>query len=153
MLNSWGWKFESSLSVEEARMRTIEMSRTLRIAVVSLALVTGAGFVGNTYPVAAQKSSPERNADPIMPPPSQPGGLTSEDPSVAGRVGQDRVDAMRMADRRNHAQKDLERMAALTSELQADFAKTNQGQLSADFAKKAKEVEKLAHDLQTQISH
>jgi hypothetical protein len=66
-------------------------------------------------------------------------------------MGEDRIEAMKMADRRNHARKDLDRMAALTSELQADFAKSNQ-QLPADFAKKAKEVEKLAHDLQTQMT-
>ena len=78
--------------------------------------------------------------------------MTSEDPSIAGRTGQDRMDAMKRADRHNHAQKDIEKMVALTNELQADFAKTNQGQLPADFAKKAKEVEKLAHDLQAQMN-
>jgi hypothetical protein len=124
----------------------VKMTQMFRVAVVGVALVTGAGFAGNVGVVKAQ-----RNADPIQPPPTQPGAMTSEDASVSGRMGQDRVEAMKAADRRNHAQKDIERMVALTNELQADIAKTNNGELPADIAKKAKEIEKLAHDVQTQI--
>jgi hypothetical protein len=121
---------------------------------MGVVLVTGAELAWNTGVVLAQKSqAPERNADPIMPPASQPGVMTSEDPSIGGRMGQDRIEAMKMADRHNHAQKDIEKMVALTNELQAGFAKTNQGDLPLDLVKKAKEVEKLAHDLQTQINH
>jgi hypothetical protein len=115
-------------------------------------LVAGAGVARNTGIVEAQQSSPERNADPIMPPPSQPSAMTSEDPSVAGRMGQDRIEAMKLADRRNHAQKDIDKLVALTNELQLAFAKTNQGQLPVELVKKAKEVEKLAHDLQSQMN-
>ena len=135
------------------QMRTVRMNRVFRIAVMGTVLVTGFGLATTTGSVAAQRSqTPERNADPIMPPPSQPGAMTSEDPSVSGRMGQDRIEAMKRADRHNHAQKDIEKMVALTNELQAAFAKTNQGELPADFAKKAKEVEKLAHDLQNQMN-
>jgi hypothetical protein len=121
---------------------------------MGVVLVTGAGMAWNTGVVAAQKAPPPaRNADPIMPPASQPTTMTSEDPSIAGRMGQDRIEAMKMADRRNHAQKDIERMVALTNELQTDFAKTNKGDLPLDLVKKAKELEKLAHDFQTQMNH
>ena len=130
-------------------MRTTQRNRVFRLAVMSVVLVTGAGLARTAGIVEAQRSSPERNADPIMPPPSQPTAMSSEDPSVAGRVGQDRIEAMKRADRHNHAQKDIEKMVALTNELQAAFAK---GELPADFAKKAKEVEKLAHDLQSQMN-
>ena len=131
-------------------MRSREISQLFRAAVLSaVALLAVSGLSRNHLIVEAQKSSPERNADPIMPPPSQPAAMTSEDPSVAGRVGQDRIEAMKRADRHNHAQKDIEKMVALTNELQAAFAK---GELPADFAKKAKEVEKLAHDLQSQMN-
>lgn len=136
-------------------MRSGEIGQVARVAMLSAAaLLAVGGLASHTAAVMAQKSSvPERNADPIQPPATQPGAMTSEDPSIAGRVGQDRIEAMKMADRRNHAQKDIEKMVALTNELQAGFAKTNQGDLPLDLVKKAKEVEKLAHDLQTQINH
>ena len=137
-------------------MRTGKVNQIFRVAVLSAAgLVAGSGMVCDTIVVEAQRSStmPQRNADPIQPQPTQPGAIASEDPSIAGRVGQDRIEAMKLADRRNHAQKDVEKLVALTNELQADFAKTNQGNLPVDLVKKAKEVEKLAHDLQTQMSH
>jgi hypothetical protein len=124
----------------------MKMNQMFRVAVVGVVLVAGAGFACNVGVVMAQ-----RNADPIQPPPTQPGAMTSEDSSVSGRMGQDRVEAMKAADRRNHAQKDIERMAELTNELQADLAKTNHGELPADIGKKAKEIEKLAHDVQSQI--
>jgi len=68
-------------------------------------------------------------------------------------MGADRLEAMKMADRRNHAQKDIEKMSALTTELKSDFEKTHQGELPADLLRKAKEIEKLAHDLQSQMAH
>ena len=133
-------------------MQMIQCNRVFRLAVIGVALMTGAGLPLNTGIVEAQQSSPTPNRDPIMPPPSQPTAMTSEDPSIGGRIGQDRIEVMKEADRHNHAQKDVEKMVALTHELQAAFARTNQGQLPADLVKKAKEVEKLAHDLQAQMN-
>ena len=134
-------------------MQIIQWNRVFRLAVIGVALMTGAGLALNTGIVEAQQSSPTTpNRDPIMPPPSQPTAMSSEDPSIGGRIGQDRIEVMKEADRHNHAQKDVEKMVALTHELQAAYARTNQGQLPADLVKKAKEVEKLAHDLQVQMN-
>ena len=134
----------------------MQMRRTqeiVRIAAVGLMLLAGVAWGGNAGIAEAQQTMPGRNADPIMPPSSPPGALPSEDPSVSGRMGADRLEAMKMADRRNHAQKDIDKMTALTTELKSDFDKTHQGELPVDLVKKAKEIEKLAHDLQTQVSH
>lgn len=134
-------------------MRMTGTNEMLRIAAVGLVLLTGAAWGGNAGVAAAQQSMPGRNADPIMPPSQPPGALASEDPSVSGRMGADRMEAMKMADRRNHAQKDIEKMTELTNALKSDFDKTHQGELPVDLLKKAKEIEKLAHDLQSQMSH
>ena len=126
----------------------MKMTQMFRVAAMGVVLVMGAGFAWNAGVVRAQ-----RNADPIQPPATQPGAMTSEDSSIGGRMGQDRIEAMKAADRRSHAQKDVEKMVALTNELHADMAKMNNGELPADIAKKAKEIEKLAHDVQSQINH
>ena len=133
-------------------MRMRRTDEILRIAAVGLMLLAGAAWSGNVGVAAAQQSMPGRNADPIMPPSQPPGALPSEDPSVSGRMGADRLEEMKMADRRNHAQKDIDKITELTGELKADFAKTHQGELPVDLLKKAKEIEKLAHDLQSQMS-
>lgn len=134
-------------------MRMTRKNWMFRIAAVGLVLLAGAAWSGNDGVAAAQQTFPGRNADPIMPPSSPPNALPSEDPSVSGRMGADRLEAMKMADRRNHAQKDIEKMSALTTELKSDFEKTHQGELPADLLRKAKEIEKLAHDLQSQMAH
>ncbi|HZQ44517.1 MAG TPA: hypothetical protein VFA99_14780 [Acidobacteriaceae bacterium] len=128
-------------------------NQMFRIAAVGLVLLAGAAWSGNSGVAAAQQTMPGTNRDPIMPPSQPPGALPSEDPSVSGRMGADRLEAMKMADRRNHAQKDIEKMSALTTELKSDFEKTHQGELPADLLRKAKEIEKLAHDLQSQMAH
>ena len=133
-------------------MRMRRTNEIVRIAAVGLMLLAGAAWSGNGNVAAAQQSTPGRNSDPIMPPSSPPNALPSEDPSVSGRMGADRIEAMKMADRRNHAQKDIEKLTALTSELKTDFDKTHQGELPVDLMKKAKEIEKLAHDLQSQMN-
>ena len=49
------------------------------------------------------------------------------------------------------AQADIEKMTGLMSELNAEFEKTNKDEVSVMVLRKAKEIEKLAHDVQSQV--
>lgn len=124
------------------------MSRVLRIAVMSgvILLVGGA--------VRAQQTIPGKNGPPGM---TQPGGaaadegMTPESPMRA-HIDEERKKAMN-DDRHKRLQADVDKLLALTNELKTDVDKANKDELSMDVVRKAGEIEKLAHDVQSRMKN
>jgi len=132
-------------------------SRVLRVAVLCVvALAAGAGLGAGTGEMKAQK-----NMDPLQQknPTTQPGGsLPSDDiPSipdspVSAAMKEERVRAIN-DDRHKRLEDDVARLQSLTSELKADVDKSNKDELSLDVIRKAAEIEKLAHDVQSRMKN
>jgi hypothetical protein len=107
---------------------------------------------------AAQMQSTQTGAPPAT---QQPGALPSIDhpagvpdggldADMRARMEQQRLKAVN-DDRHKRLAADVDRLVALTSELKMDVDKTTKDELSVDVIKKAQEIEKLAHDVQSRM--
>ena len=72
--------------------------------------------------------------------------------SSAARMDQERLKAMN-EDRQKKLAADVDRLLALTNELKYSLDKTNKDQLSLEVMRKAAEIEKLAHDVQSRMKN
>lgn len=126
-----------------------DSSRALRVAVLSvLALMVGAGFDRGTGAVEAQKTpvppllhTPP--SDDISGPPAGP---------VNPRMKEERVKAFN-EERHKRLEDDVSKLLALSTELKSDVDKANKDELSVEVMRKAAEIEKLAHDVQSRMKN
>ena len=141
-------------------MRSGESSRVLRVAVLCVvAFVVGAGLGGGPGVVKAQK-----NMDPTLPknqdPTTPPSVLPSEDPGMSplpdspirARMSEERVKALN-DDRHKRLEDDAGKLHALSTELKTEVDKANKDELSLEVMRKAAEIEKLAHDVQSRMKN
>ena len=105
----------------------------------------------------AQKKGP-----PTVPPNMQPGNQPSilpalDQPRVVADPVRTHMDAERMKamndDRHKRLASDVDRLLALTTELKSDVEKANKDELSVEVIRKAAEIEKLAHDVQSRMKN
>lgn len=140
-------------------MRHHDIRQTSRRAVLSsalLLLVLGAApFAGST---PAQHSNGQAGQLPPPQTPTMPGdpaGMNEppgdRDPMRA-RMDEDRRKAMN-DDRHKRLAADVDKLLALTNELKTDVDKTTKDELSLEVIKKAQEIEKLAHDVQSRMKN
>lgn len=137
-------------------MRPCGISHSVRVAMLSaavLVVVSGAGLPTGSGVVRAQKSGQGKQPPYTQPgnqlPGDQPG--TVEDP-VRAKMEDERVKSVN-DDRRKKLAADVDRMVFLTNELKTDVDKTTKDELSVDVIKKAQEIEKLAHDVQSRMKN
>jgi hypothetical protein len=123
------------------------------LCAAAVVVVSGAGLHSGSGVVHAQKGQ-----QPKIPPYMQqgPDALNPNQPPavdpVRVKMDQDRMKAIN-DDRHKKLASDVERLVALTSELKTDVDKTNKDELSVDVIKKAQEIEKLAHDVQSRMKN
>jgi hypothetical protein len=103
----------------------------------------------------------QRQGQPKPPPTLQNGPSTLpslDQPSVLpvdpmrAHIDEERLKAMN-DDRRKKLSADVERLQALTNELRSDIDKANKDELSVTVIRKAAEIEKLAHDVQSRMKN
>ncbi len=85
-----------------------------------------------------------------LPPLDGPANAADPDPEVRARMEHEREKALN-DDRHKRLAADVDRLVALTNELKVDVDKTNKDELSVEVIKKAQEIEKLAHDVQSRM--
>ena len=139
-------------------MRPRGIRQMVRVAVLSTAAfvaVSGAGLRGTT--VEAQQKT---GGQPKVPPTMQngPATLPSLDQPTLGtdpmraHMDQERVKTMN-DDRQKRLAADVDRLLELTNQLKTDLVKTNKDELSVTVIRKAAEIEKLAHDVQSRMKN
>ena len=159
-------------------MQSGQRVRALRVAVLLvMALMVGAGWGKVTGVVHAQKRldptqqnqdpmtnrdpmtnhDPMTNQDPMMPSKVGPRGMPSFDPDMPndelpGRLKEERLKASN-DQRHKRLEDDVARLQALTNELKSDVDKASKDELSLDVIRKASEIEKLAHDVQSRMKN
>jgi hypothetical protein len=121
----------------------------------------GAGLGKAVGVVGAQTNhnpTSQQSEDPVMPSAPRPGATPMDD--ISGMV--DASNRARMKENSVKAQNDsrhkrLEddagKLLALTTELKSDVDKSNKDELSLQVMRKAAEIEKLAHDVQSQMKN
>lgn len=136
-----------------------ESSRALRVAVLCVvALMVGAGLGRGTVAVEAQKSPDPvlHNPDPMSTPTPLPGvgdDISGLPPGpVNPRMNAERAKAFN-DERHKRLEDDVSRLQALTNELKADVDKADKDELSLVVLRKAAEIEKLAHDVQSRMKN
>jgi hypothetical protein len=101
----------------------------------------------------------QKNQDPLQQknPTTQPGGsLPSDDITgmpdspITGSMKEQRAKSFN-EERHKRLQDDVAKLQALTNELKTDVDKANKDELSLDVIRKAGEIEKLAHDVQSRM--
>lgn len=122
--------------------------------------MVGAGS-GKGVGAAAQQQNPDgtlpRPQDPMhqaslpgtIPPLDAPAGGGGAN---GGLMKEERVKALN-DDRRKRLEDDVSKLMALTTELKADVDKSNKDELSLQVMRKAAEIEKLAHDVQSRMKN
>lgn len=128
------------------------MSRVFRVALMGGLMLVGAEWAGCTAGATAQKST-----GPTIPSASESGVSPAGDPiAPAGplheRMEEQRRDALNDS-RHKRLEADVEKLLALTNELKTDVDKANKDELSMDVVRKAQEIEKLAHDVQSRMKN
>lgn len=141
-------------------MRLKGIRQIVRVGTLSAAVlmaVSGAGLRMGNGVVEAQKKGP-----PTVPPNLQPGNQPSilptlDQPRVIADPTRVRMDEERMKamndDRHKKLAADVDRLLALTNELKSDVEKANKDELSVSVIRKAAEIEKLAHDVQSRMKN
>src|SRR5215470_13795329 len=140
-------------------MRPRGISQIVRVGILSaavLGVVSGAGLRLGAGAVEAQ----QKNGNPKPPPTLQTGpamlpNLNQPAPGpdpMAVRMDAERVKAMN-DDRQKKLAADVDRLLALTNELKSSLDKTNKDELSVQVMRKAAEIEKLAHDVQSRMKN
>lgn len=139
-------------------MRPGKISHILRMGVSGIFMplvVSGTGLCMGSGVAHAQRNQ----QPPKMPPYMQPGAnnLPADQPAIAPDPMRVKLDADRMKalndDRHKKLAADVDRLVSLTNELKTDVDKTTKDQLSLDVIKKAQEIEKLAHDVQSRMKN
>jgi hypothetical protein len=145
-----------------------ESGRVVRVVLLgALVLTVGAGFGRYTGAVQAQRSQDparQRVQDPnavtvkdqtktsVTQPGSIPIGGTPDTMDDMNRTAADEVRLKAMSDeRQKKLQDDVNKLLALSTELKSAVDKTNKDQLSLDAIRKAAEIEKLAHSIQSRM--
>jgi len=68
------------------------------------------------------------------------------------RMNEERMKALN-SDRHKRLEDDASKLLALSTELKSDVDKANKDELSLDVMRKAAEIEKLAHDVQSRMKN
>ncbi len=138
-------------AMQRTRMRQIVRMTGLSAAV--FLMLSGTGVAGRSGVIAAQRSPAMNSGQPIDPRATESSPLGQTPPRTVLNEGvspQEEQERERQMDRnrRKHAAADADKLVALSNELKADMDKSTQDELSLDVIEKAREIEKLAHDLQ-----
>ena len=120
--------------------------------------MVGACLGRGTGAVEAQKSPDPvmHNPDPMSTSTPLP-GVSDDVPGLPpspmnARMNAERVKAFN-EDRHKRLEDDVAKLQALTNELKTDVDKANKDELSMDVMRKAAEIEKLAHDVQSRMKN
>ena len=133
-----------------------EIVRVGMLSAAVLGAVMGTGLGSGAGVVEAQ-----RNGNPKPPPTLQTGPTTLptlDQPSMIpadpmrAHIDQERLKAMN-DDRHKRLALDVDRLLALSNELKSDLDKANKDELSVTVIRKAAEIEKLAHDVQSRMKN
>jgi hypothetical protein len=116
-----------------------------------------AGQHTNQHSGNATGSAP---TDPMLPGTTQPPTTipsadlpgVNMDPGVRAHMDAERLKAAN-DDRHKRLIGDVDKLVSLTNELKTDVDKTNKDELSLDVIRKAQEIEKLAHDVQSRMKN
>jgi hypothetical protein len=139
-------------------MRPTGIHQILRLAILSAAVVvavsglggrTGSGVGEAQHQPKNQPPLPAQNNPDMLPPLDQPS--VGPDPTRV-RMEEARVKVMN-DDRHKRLAADVDRLLSLTNELKLDVDKTDKDQLSVEVIRKAQEIEKLAHDVQSRMKN
>jgi hypothetical protein len=124
-------------------------------------LMMGAGWGRGTGVVAAQKSvgpTLPNIQDPTMPSTMHPGAMPPDgmpdmrDAATRAHTHEERVKALN-DDRHKRLEDDASKLLALSNELKSDVDRANKDELSLDVMRKAAEIEKLAHEVQSRMKN
>jgi hypothetical protein len=124
-----------------------------------LVAVSGAGLCLGNGAVEAQRQGQGKQPPPATDPGSAaPGTLPPlGEPPIPADPMRARMDAERMKamndDRHKKLAADVDKLLALTNELKSDVDKANKDELSVEVIRKAGEIEKLAHDVQSRMKN
>ncbi|HTV09672.1 MAG TPA: hypothetical protein VMD97_11565 [Candidatus Aquilonibacter sp.] len=138
-------------------MRSMRVGQVLRVTVLCAAvplLLSDAGARSGRAVMAAQRSPAMNSGRPIDPPPT---GVPAYSPDL-GNSTESPADAQlranaSSADRHKKVAADVDKLVALSNELKSEMDKTNKDELSLDVIRKAQEIEKLAHDVQSRMKN
>lgn len=137
-------------------MRQRGISQIVRIGMLSTAvLAVGAGLRSGNGIVEAQN-----HPNPKPPPTLQNGPATLptfDQPAMMPDPTRVHMDEERMKamndDRHKKLAADVDRLLALTNELKSSVDRANKDELSLQVMRKAAEIEKLAHDVQSRMKN
>lgn len=139
-------------------MRSSGISHIMRVVMLGTAVavvVSGAGPPIGSGVVLAQKNGQQGKQPTSMVPGNYP--LPGDQPATAPDPVHERMEEARLKamndDRRKKLAADVDRLVSLTNELKTDVDKTNRDELSVEVIKKAQEIEKLAHDVQSRMKN
>jgi hypothetical protein len=146
-------------------MRPKGIRQIVRVGMLSMAVlvvVSGAGLSLGNGTVEAQKKG--NGGQPPVPPVIVPGATTQpgmlpplDSPILGTDPVRTHMDAERMKamndDRHKKLAADVDRLSALISELKSSVDKANKDELSVEVIRKAQEIEKLAHDVQSRMKN
>jgi hypothetical protein len=144
------------------------MGRAAIKAAVLLGMVLGFGLSATGTELAGQSQhtgqhsgtpSPVTNPPITSPGMNQPGMLPSldsgsaiNDPGLRAHMEAERVKAAN-DDRHKKLVSDVDKLISLSNDLRTDVDKANKDELSLDVLRKAQEIEKLAHDVQSRMKN
>lgn len=138
-------------------MQPTKISHLLRVTAISAALLLfGAGvrqagvMAAQHNPAGTSGSGTGAGLPTGLPPLDAPAGDAEPDGGARARMEHERLKSLN-DDRHKRLAADVDRMVELTNELKADVDKTNKDELSIEVIKKAQEIEKLAHDVQSRM--
>jgi hypothetical protein len=131
------------------------MSRVFRVAVTGLVVMASVGLARDVG--RAQQTIPGMPQDPAMPSTQRPGVQPPDDSAQPSGPFRGVMDEQRKRaindDRHKRLEQDVDKLLALTNELKTDVDKSNKDELSLDVVRKAGEIEKLAHDVQSRMKN
>lgn len=132
-------------------MRTGLVSRILVIGGVMLAV--GGGVATTGVFAKAQQEKPGSGAIPGMAQPiGSPEDVIVPDGPMRARMKEERIKSFNDA-RHKRLEDDVTKLQALTNDLKSEVDKANTDELSMDVIRKASEIEKLAHDVQSRMKN
>jgi hypothetical protein len=122
--------------------------------------MVGAGAGRGPRVVEAQNNQDpmQTNQDPMHPSAAKPGSMSSDgmpdvmDATSRARMHENRMKALNDS-RHKQLEDDASKLLALSTELKSDVDKANKDELSLEVMRKASEIEKLAHDVQSRMKN